>query len=224
LNIDQAIFHVHHGRNDPMKHNLRNLALPAALAAALLLAACGTGDTSGMSHPKTSASAASGTPASKTKNAADVTFVTMMIPHHNQAVEMAELAIKQASDPGIKALAPKIKAAQRPEVDRMSGWLAGWGVPVPGGSGGHDMSAMGDQSGGMMSGHEMTSLGKAKGSGFDRMWLQMMVRHHQGAVGSAKTEVVQGVNPESKKLAQAIIDSQSAEITEMKSILVGTPT
>jgi len=148
----------------------------------------------------------------------------MMIPHHNQAVEMADLAVKQATDPRVKALAPKIKAAQRPEVERMSGWLTGWGEPVPGSSGGHDMSAMGDQTGGMMSAQEMTNLGKATGPGFDRMWLQMMVRHHQGAVKSARTEVAQGVNPESKVLAQAIIDSQSAEIAEMSSILAGIPT
>jgi len=206
-----------------MKHNLRTLALPTALAATLVLTACGTGDTSGTSGTKSSASAATGTSASKTKNADDVEFATMMIPHHAQAIEMADLALKQGSHPKVKALAPKIKAAQGPEIERMSNWLTGWGEPVPGSAGGHDMPGMGEQTGGMMSAQEMTDLGKATGSAFDRMWLQMMVRHHQGAVDVAKTELAQGANPESKELAQSIIDSQSAEIAEMNSILAGIP-
>lgn len=206
-----------------MKHNLRTILIPAALAATMVLAGCGTEGTSGMSDSKSGTSAPSGTPASKTKNAADVEFATMMIPHHHQAIEMADLALKQATDPKVKALAPKIKAAQSPEIERMSGWLTGWGEPVPGTAGGHDMSGMGEQTGGMMSAQEMTDLGKATGSAFDRMWLQMMVRHHQGALEQAKAELAQGASPESKELARSIVSSQSAEITEMNSILAGIP-
>ena len=206
-----------------MKHILRSLALPATLAATLLLTACGTGDTSGLSGSDTGASTKSGAPASKAKNEADVEFATMMIPHHAQAVAMADVALKQAADPKVKALAQKIKAAQGPEVERMSGWLTGWGERVPGTAGGHDMPGMGAQTGGMMSAEEMTNLGKATGSAFDRMCLQMMVRHHKGAVDVAKTELAQGANPESKQLAQSIVDSQSAEIAEINSILAGIP-
>lgn len=206
-----------------MKHNLRTLALPTALAATMVLAGCGTGDTSATSGTNTSASAATGTSASKIKNADDVEFATMMIPHHAQAIEMADLALTRGTDPKVKALAPKIKAAQGPEIERMSSWLTGWGEPLPGSAGMHDMPGMGEQTGGMMSAQEMIDLGKATGSAFDRMWLQMMVRHHQGAVDVAKTELAQGANPESKKLAQSIIDSQSAEIAEMNSILAGIP-
>jgi uncharacterized protein (DUF305 family) len=212
-----------------MTHTLRKLALPlAALAASLALASCGTSasavqNTNGMGGSSTAtatATAASGAPAAGDKNEADTLFATMMIPHHAQAIEMADLALSQATDPKVKALAPKIKGAQGPEITRMSGWLTGWGAPVPstaGGSGMSSMSGMGEQTGGMMSAQEMSDLGAATGAAFDRMWLKMMITHHEGAVAMAKDELAQGANPEAKQLAQAIIDSQSTEIAEMRS-------
>lgn len=210
-----------------MTFRLRTLALPtAALAAALILASCGTGasavqNTNGMGGSST-ATAASGGPAAGDKNEADTLFATMMIPHHAQAIEMADLALSQATDPKVKALAPKIKGAQGPEITRMSGWLTGWGAPVPstaGESGMAGMPGMGEQTGGMMSAQEMTDLGAATGPAFDQMWLKMMITHHEGAVAMAKDELDQGANPEAKKLAQAVIDGQSAEIAEMRSAL-----
>jgi len=150
----------------------------------------------------------------------------MMIPHHVQAIAMAA-ALRQATDPKVIALAPKIKAAQTPEIQRMSGWLAGWAKPVPAAAGGSDMAGMsgmsdvGAQAGGMMSAREMTDLSAATGSAFDRMWLQMMVRHHDGAIDMAETALAKGASSDTKKLAQLIIDSQSTEIAEMRSILTG---
>ena len=209
-----------------MKHLTRTLALPTTLAAALVLSACGSGEMSGMSGTNHSASTASSAPANTTKNEADVVFASMMITHHAQAISMADIAIKQATNAKVKALAPKIKTAQGPEIERMSGWLTGWGAPVPTaghGSGMEGMEGMDDKTGGMMTDEEMSRLKKATGTAFDRMWLQMMVRHHEGAVASAKTALDQGANPESKKLAKSIIDSQSAEIAEMTSILKELP-
>jgi uncharacterized protein (DUF305 family) len=209
-----------------LKRITHTIALPTALAATLVLAACGTADTSGMSGMKPSASATSSAAASSGANDADVEFATMMIPHHAQAIAMADLALKQAADVQVKALAPNIKAAQGPEVKLMSGWLTGWGEPVPGNdaeSGMSGMDGMGDQSGGMMSAKEMSGLGKATGSTFDRMWLTMMIRHHEGAVVMAKTSLAKGKSADARKLATAIIDGQSAEISEMKSILSKIP-
>lgn len=215
-----------------MKLTMRTLTLTTALASTLVLASCssstepGGHGMSGMSGTMTTTPtaggtpAAVGTPATGAKNAADVAFATDMIPHHAQAVQMAEMALTQATDAKVKALAPKIKAAQGPEIARMSGWLKGWGAPIPATDGGHDMSGMSGM-GGMMSAQEMTDLGNASGSAFDRMWLQMMTKHHQGAVAMAKTELTAGTNPESKQLAQSIIDSQNAELAQMKSILAG---
>jgi len=207
-----------------MKQALRTLALPTALAATLVLSACGTADTTPQNNTKTSGSAAStASTASTAKNDADIVFATMMIPHHAQAIVMADMALKQTTTPKVLALATKIKTAQSPEIERMSGWLKGWGKPVPGTTAGSGMSGMGGQAGGMMSEQEIASLGKATGSAFDRMWLQMMVKHHQGAVAMAKTALAQAANPDAKKLAASIIAGQSAEIAQMKTILAQIP-
>jgi len=209
-----------------LKRITHTVALPTALAATLVLTACGTADTSGTSGTKPGASATSSATAVSAANDADVEFATMMIPHHAQAVAMADLALKQATDPKVKALAPAIKAAQGPEITLMTGWLTGWGEPVPANEAESDMSGMegmGDQSGGMMSAKEMAGLGKATGPTFDRMWLTMMIRHHEGAVVMAKTSLAKGKSPEARQLATAIIDSQSAEISKMRSILSDNP-
>jgi len=207
---------------------LRKLALPiVALAAVLALAACGTSangdkDAARPGGSSNSATGAAGAPAAGDKNAADVLFATMMIPHHAQAIAMADLALAQATDTKVKAFAPKIKGAQGPEIARMSGWLTGWGVPIPvpaKESGMADMPGMSQQTGGMMSKGQMTDLGAATGPAFDRMFLAMMVEHHQGAVAMAKDELTQGANPEAKRLAQSIVDGQSKEIDEMNSMM-----
>jgi len=212
-----------------MNQTLRVLALPTVLAATVALASCGSSDSmpnhnaAQMQGMTTTAPTAAGAPATGAKNAADVRFATDMIPHHTQAVAMAAMAPKLAADARVKVLAAKVKGAQVPEIARMSGWLTGWGAPVPSAAGGHDMSAMGGTMNGMMSAQDLTALGKATGSAFDRMWLQSMTKHHQGAVAMARTELATGTNPDAKKLAQSVIDGQSAEITEMKSILAGIP-
>jgi len=74
-----------------------------------------------------------------------------------------------------------------------------------------------------MPAREITDLGNATGSAFDRLWLKMMVRHHRGAVDMAKTALAQASNPDTKKLAKAVIDGQSSEIAEMNSILTQIP-
>lgn len=214
-----------------MTRTLRTLAMSTVLVGTFALASCGSSDPSagnhdgpGMNGTTTSAPTATGAPATGAKNAADVTFATDMIPHHAQAVEMADMAPKQARDPKVKALATKIRQAQAPEIAQMSGWLKGWGAPVPDTGGGHDMSGSGGMDAdGMMSSEQMTNLGRGTGSAFDRMWLEAMTQHHEGAVAVAKTEITKGTNPDAKKLAQSIINSQSTEIAEMKSILATIP-
>jgi len=169
-----------------------------------------------------SSAAVAGGAAAGDKNKADAEFATMMIPHHAQAVAMADLAVQNGTDPKVLALASKIKGAQAPEITRMSGWLTGWGQPVPGADGGSSMggmAGMGEQTGGMMSDKQISDLRSTKGSAFDRLWLQMMVEHHKGAVAMAKVELTQGANAEAKKLAQDVVDGQSAEIAEMGTMM-----
>jgi uncharacterized protein (DUF305 family) len=137
-----------------------------------------------------------------------------MIPHHAQAIQMADMATQQAHSPQVKTLANQIKAAQGPEIATMSGWLTGWGKPVPNTMGGHNMGSMGQSMNGMMSNNEMGAMGKATGTTFDRMWLTGMVKHHQGAVDMSKSELARGASPAAKKLAQGIIDAQNKEMTQ----------
>ncbi len=75
----------------------------------------------------------------------------------------------------------------------------------------------------MMSGQQMTDLGRATGTGFDRMWLQLMTAHHQGAVASAKTEPATGQNAQAKALAQSVVPSQRVEIAQMATLMTALP-
>jgi uncharacterized protein (DUF305 family) len=70
-----------------------------------------------------------------------------------------------------------------------------------------------------MTAEEMKQLEGAKGAEFDRMWMQMMIKHHEGAIDMARTELSKGSSAEAKALAQKIIDAQQAEITEMQALV-----
>lgn len=192
-------------------------------AAALTLAACVVIDRNGSESDTSSGSTSS----TSKHNDADVTFAQDMIPHHAQAIVMSTMAKKQARDPELRQLAADIQAAQRPEIEQMSGWLRAWGADVPQGMGGmdgdHDMGDMGMMDDGdmpgMMTGRQMRTLGKAAGSAFDRMWLQMMIQHHEGAVEMAKVEQRGGQNTDVIELARTIESAQTAEIALMRSML-----
>ncbi|GHI94244.1 MULTISPECIES: DUF305 domain-containing protein [Streptomyces] len=201
----------------------RTAAVAAAGAAALVLAACGGNgdDDSSAGHGGHAATAASSAPASASAsqgqhNAADVAFAKGMIPHHRQAVEMADLAPDRAQSAEVKKLAADIKKAQDPEIKTLSGWLISWGEDVPAeGAMDHSMHDMG----GMMTAEEMTGLENASGKAFDTAFMEMMIKHHEGAVDMAKTEQADGTYGPAKKMAGEIIDSQSAEIEQMNELL-----
>ena len=152
-------------------------------------------------------------------NAQDVSFATDMIPHHEQAVTMSDLALAQAASPQVKALATRIKAAQGPEITTMQGWLSTWGEKeADGGHGGHGGQST-DSGQGMLSDGEMGNLRAASGTAFDRMFLEGMTLHHKGAVEMAKLEQEKGKFPAAKELAGRIIADQEREIAEMAEIL-----
>ncbi|MYR07145.1 DUF305 domain-containing protein [Gordonia sp. SID5947] len=163
-------------------------------------------------------SAAAGSEA-MSHNDADVAFNQMMIPHHQQAVAMAELVDERTTTPAVRSLAERIAGAQQPEIDQMTARLGSWGVPAEpaesgghGGHGGHSMS-------GMMTDDEMAALAAARGTDFDRLWLDGMIRHHEGAVEMADDELARGIDGPSRDLAQQIKAAQQAEIDEMKQLL-----
>ncbi|MEV5714773.1 DUF305 domain-containing protein [Amycolatopsis mediterranei] len=182
------------------------------LASAVLLSACSSNDSMpGM----TSGSPA---PAAAGHNADDVTFAQQMVPHHSQALDMAKLVPSRSTDPKVLDLASRIEKAQDPEIRQMQGWLTTWGAGMPGMT--HDsMPGMDGSMPGMMSGDDMKKLEAAKGTEFDKMWLHMMIRHHQGAIDMAKTELAKGGDAGAKALAGKIVDAQQAEITEMQGLL-----
>ena len=196
----------------------RRIALAtASTTAALVLAACGgNGDsTTADTSPGTTTSAS--VPAGE-HNEADVAFAQGMIPHHRQAILMADMAETQASSSEVKALAEKIKKAQQPEIETMSAWLTAWGEPVPQGM---DMMDHGDASPmpGMMSNQQMDTMRGMSGTAFDTMFLTSMIEHHEGAVEMAKTEKSQGAYGPAKDLADDIITAQTTEIAQMRKML-----
>ncbi|MFI2370345.1 DUF305 domain-containing protein [Streptomyces sp. NPDC018833] len=198
----------------------RAAAVAAAATAAVVLAACGGGDDSPVGHDghdKSASPSASAAAQQGEHNAADVSFAKGMIPHHRQAVEMAGLAETRAASAEVKKLAEEIKKAQDPEIKTLSGWLTSWGEEVPGEEeggehAGHSMS-------GMMTPEEMDRLEKSSGKAFDTAFLEMMVKHHEGAVEMARTEQSEGAYRPAKDMAGTIITSQSAEITRMNGLL-----
>lgn len=200
----------------------RTLALTTgALAAALVLAGCAPtgGSMPGMDHgPGGMTSTAPTNQASF--NSADEMFVTMMIPHHEQAIQMADQILsKDGIDERVVALAEQIQAAQDPEIQTMKAWLEDWGVPYDDSL--SDMGAVGgmDHGDGMMSQDDMTALDAANDTEATRLFLEGMIGHHQGAVTMAEIVLDNGENPDVAALAQQIIDGQTAEITTMRDIL-----
>ncbi|MDQ3570554.1 MAG: DUF305 domain-containing protein [Actinomycetota bacterium] len=184
---------------------MRRLALGLIATLALVGAACGNGNEDDPVLEQGSPPPA--------HNDADVTFAQGMIPHHEQAIQMSDLALKQAASAKVKDLAGRIKEAQGPEIIQMNGWLAEWKQPVmPEHGGGHGGA-------GVMTEAEMGQLEQARGMAFDRLFLQSMIRHHEGAVTMAQEEQQKGQFPEAKDLARRIIDAQQAEIKEMRALL-----
>jgi uncharacterized protein (DUF305 family) len=203
-----------------------SIALSLVLVTAVGLGACSSSsDHSGMSGMGSSTTTE--IPANARYNATDVGFAQGMIPHHAQAIEMADLALTSTTNPDVLALANTIKAAQSPEIEKLSGWLGNWGQSVPStasGSMDHDMSGTGGMMmDGMMSQADMDRLETSTGTEFDRLWLELMIQHHEGAVKMSKSEVSGGKNPDAIALAEAIISGQQAEITAMELLLTKLP-
>jgi uncharacterized protein (DUF305 family) len=193
----------------------------ALVAGTLLLAGCAddSSDTAHdgpmMGNSDTSDSTSDG--AEGTFNDTDVAFARDMIPHHQQAIQMARLAEGQAEDARVLDLADRIEAAQQPEIEMLSGWLEDWDAET-----GHMDDGMGGMDGGMsgmMSEQDMHSLMNATGAEFDRLFLEQMIAHHEGAVEMAETEIADGQNADAIALAESIRDSQTAEIAEMEQLL-----
>ena len=140
----------------------------------------------------------------------DIMFAQMMIPHHQQAVDMGTLAETRASNPEVKTIAAQIKAEQAPEIEQMKSWLdaSNSGMHM-----GHEMGMDG-----MLSDAEMKKLENASGAEFDKLYVAGMIGHHEGAVQMAQM-VLLSDNSEAKALGEAIVESQTKQITYLKGLL-----
>ena len=204
----------------------------AALAAVAAIGACSNSATkeaapSAPSQTQTTASAQAAA-----HNKADMMFAQMMIPHHQQAIEMSDMVLaKQGMDPRVVELATQIKDAQGPEIAQMQGWLDEWNMdmgdmPGHGGMDGSgsmmpDMPGMGGMGmmDGMLSPAEMQALKDAQGVEADKLFLTGMIKHHEGAITMAQNEIKNGEFPEAIELSKAIVESQQKEIDTMNEIL-----
>ncbi len=192
----------------------RRLALPtSALVLAALLTACGGGSTSAGTPPEPAEDVAAPPSAAPTAFAeSDVTFLQDMIPHHAQAVEMAQLAADRTTRPELLTFADQVIADQSREVDRMEALLETAGAEPAAHMGGMDH---GGSMPGMMTAAEMTELEGLRDAEFDLAFLRMMTAHHEGAIEMAEAQQAGGANLEVTELAASIAAAQRAEIEQM---------
>lgn len=200
---------------------IAGIALAAVLAIAGLSACSSSSSTEVDTMPSASVSVP---PVAGTQT--EVAFAQSMIPHHEQAVEMADLALnpKYEASPQVQQLATQIQQAQGPEIDQMTQWLQQWGAPTAAAD--HNMPGMDHDMGGMvmsgmMSPKQMAKLRQSRGQKFDELWLSMMIEHHQGAIEMAQQVEAGSSNPQVQALAEQIIAAQQAEIATMQELLAG---
>ncbi len=164
--------------------------------------------------PSASATAKPGSAVSAEHNQADVRFVKMMIPHHQQALRMAKIVLpKPGLDPQVRQMAEKIQREQRPQIQTMQSWLNAWNA-------GPAMSleqARGME--GLLSAEALAKLERAEGGTVSKLFLQQMIVHHEGAVSMSQPEIRNGTNPQAKQLAHSIVASQQRQIQKMQAML-----
>ena len=142
----------------------------------------------------------------------DAMFLQMMIPHHEQAVVMSDLALSNSKDADVLKLAKQIRDAQAPEIIKMQGWITDAGLSQDPGH------SMGDGMGGMLSDSEISTLKGSTGKAFDKLFLSGMIAHHEGAIHMVMM-IENSPNSEISNLGKEIVKSQTAEIELMKQLL-----
>lgn len=193
-----------------MKHRLAVFGI--ATMSLVLVAGC-----SSSSNSSDTADTSKNTSQTQAFNDDDVMFAQMMIPHHEQAIEMSDIALDPTVGAGatVKDLATRIKGAQDPEIATMKNLLTLWGKSTaldPN----VDHSEMMD---GMLTIEDLDNLATLRGAEFDTAWIELMIQHHEGALSMAKDLLKTGVSAELLALANDVISSQQKEIDEMKALL-----
>ena len=193
----------------------KNRITAALVTGTLLFTACG-GESHDMSDMSNTPTGTEVTTSGSSFNDDDVMFAQMMIPHHEQALELADMALDPTlmASEQVKALASQIKAAQDPEIDLMTQWLSEWDQPLMDMSEDHSMTMEG-----MLSVDELSALGQMNGEEFDQAWIQAMIAHHKGAIEMADTVKAEGESALVQELADAIIQAQKLEIDTLELLL-----
>lgn len=181
---------------------------------------------------------------------ADAQFMQAMIPHHRQALVLADLVEGRTNTPEVMEIAARIRASQNDEIDFMNSWLADRGQMIPAADAMHDMAGMGmdhagmdhaamDHSGmagmgqmgpgsfemqGMASAEELARLATLSGTDFDRLFLTLMTAHHQGAVQMVDelySRSGAAYDPVLYDFTSDVVEDQTAEIEQMNALLIG---
>lgn len=165
-------------------------------------------------------------------NQADVVFVAGMIEHHLQALEIAALAPDRAGSDAVRSFAERVTAAQGPEVHALAAWLQARDLAVPegaqddggtgprapdGSSGGH--AGHGDGVAGMLTAEQLAALEASSGAEFDRLFLEGMIQHHQGALDMVDVVLVDGQDLFANEIAAETASGQGGEIDRMRDLL-----
>ncbi|MEV0155171.1 DUF305 domain-containing protein [Micromonospora sp. NPDC050686] len=148
--------------------------------------------------------------------AADRRFFQQMIPHHAQALEMTALLAGRTTNPDVTMLAKRIDASQTEEIKLMEQWLTERGEPTPAAHAGHDRPMPG-----MLTDEQFAQLKAARGAAFDRLFLESMIRHHEGALTMVRELYASGggVESASDRFARDVDADQSIEIQRMRGML-----
>ncbi|MDQ0893689.1 DUF305 domain-containing protein [Agromyces ramosus] len=182
----------------------------------LALAGCAANPPGGSHDAHDTSSAESDSAASTAgANEADVMFAQMMLPHHEQALEMSGIVLAKAGlDPEVAALAEQIEAAQGPEIQQLEAWLEEWDAPREAPGEAHGME-------GILSEDEIAELEAADAASASTLFLEQMIGHHEGAIAMAEEHLDDGAHEGALAMSEAIIASQTAEIAQMRELLAG---
>ena len=216
--------------SERMNRGIRSTIAAVASIAALTSAACASASSGAAGSPAPSAGSGPAAPSAsgkRTPNAADIHFMSGMIPHHAQAVLIAGWAPSHGARPDLRVLCERIVVAQRDEIALMQMWLRDRALPVPDAKATHMTMMMNGMEHsmlmpGMLNDEELAQLDKSRGTEFDRLFLQAMIRHHQGAIsmvdelfkssGAGQDETV-------FRFASDVYADQTTEIERMQKML-----
>lgn len=202
-----------------LSHN-RKLVLPAlALSAVAIVASgCGPGEdpAGGSAGKQVSTEQSERAPF----NDADIAFASRMIPHQQQAVDLAARAAQRASGPEVRELALRVRDAQDPRIARMSRLLESWGQAAPEDPGLHLAVAPGGASAAVTP-QEIVGLDAVQDGELDQRFVDLMLRHYRDGIEQANTQLTAGTNPEARELAEAIAGEYQREVAELAELRAG---